>query len=98
MIFDQIFDQNPGGGGVNRHSNLRILIENVRILKYEQNGGIITKRGIIRVLATWFLKFSRIDFPLAQGCRKGGPNTKWFGKNGGLCVELRPFPFCTKGV
>ena len=33
------------GGGVNRHSNLRILIENVRILKYEQNGGIITKRG-----------------------------------------------------
>ena len=28
------------GGGVNRHSNLRILIENVRILKYEQNGGI----------------------------------------------------------
>ena len=27
------------------------------------------------------LNLSRMCFRLAQGCRKGSPNTKWFGKN-----------------
>ena len=26
----------------------------------------------------------KMCFPHAQGCRKGGPNTKWFGKNANI--------------
>ena len=29
----------------------------------------------------FFFYFSCMCFRLAQGCRKGGPNTKWLGKN-----------------
>ena len=28
----------------------------------------------------FFFYFPRMCFRLAQGCRKGGPNTKWFGE------------------
>ena len=31
-----------------------------------------------------FWPFPVCVFPLAQGCRKGGPHTKWFGENQGL--------------
>ena len=46
-------------------------------------------------MATRFLNFSRMCFRLAQGCRKGRPNTKWFGKNffGIICTYFWTY-FC----
>ena len=50
----------------------------------QPTGGMgVNNNNYARLLATGVGHFPRMCFRLAHGCRKGNPNTKWFGEGGG---------------